>query len=136
MSTGWAYRTYREQFGATYANPDENMGDRRSRFHSDTAIAAIAMRDVRQIAESLRNDLERVVLPAYPKVAELRDVLTQAGSLGAMMSGSGPTVFALAESREQARQIRETAAEAMDDPDLDFWVAKCITTGIQVADRE
>lgn len=43
----------------------------------------------------LRNDLEAVTCARHPEVAEIRQRLLLAGALGAMMSGSGPTVFGL-----------------------------------------
>jgi 4-diphosphocytidyl-2-C-methyl-D-erythritol kinase len=42
---------------------------------------------------SAANDLEEVVLAAYPKVAELKQRLLSLGAQHALMSGSGATVF-------------------------------------------
>lgn len=41
----------------------------------------------------LRNDLEAVTSARYPEIAEIKGQLVRAGALGALMSGSGPTVF-------------------------------------------
>ena len=46
------------------------------------------------------NDLERVVIPRYPVLGRLKELLNRAGALGTLMSGSGPTVFGLFESPE------------------------------------
>jgi 4-diphosphocytidyl-2-C-methyl-D-erythritol kinase len=54
--------------------------------------------------------------------------------LGAMMSGSGPTVFALLETEEQALGLRDRVQATLDDPDLDLWVTQCSSTGIKVID--
>lgn len=43
----------------------------------------------------LHNDLEPVTLGGHPQVAEVKEALLEAGALGALMSGSGPTVFGL-----------------------------------------
>ena len=87
-----------------------------------------------EIAEKLHNDLERVVLPAYPQVLQLRELFaTQAGVLGTMISGSGPTVFALVESEEQAQAVKLQIRAAIPDQDLELFVARTITEGIQVA---
>ncbi len=48
----------------------------------------------------LENDLERVVIPRYPVLASIKKSLIEAGALGALMSGSGPTVFGLFNSLE------------------------------------
>ena len=59
-----------------------------------------------RIAASLYNGLEAPVRAAYPQIEQMRAALVAAGALGAVMSGSGPTVFGIARSGEQARQIR------------------------------
>jgi len=41
----------------------------------------------------LVNDLETVVLPQYPELTLIKERLVSAGAVGALMSGSGPTVF-------------------------------------------
>jgi 4-diphosphocytidyl-2-C-methyl-D-erythritol kinase len=53
---------------------------------------------------SLCNVLESVTLRAFPQVTELKSVLLKAGA-PALMSGSGPTVFALAEDENAARRL-------------------------------
>ncbi|MEW6261944.1 MAG: 4-(cytidine 5'-diphospho)-2-C-methyl-D-erythritol kinase [Thermodesulfobacteriota bacterium] len=47
------------------------------------------------IDRDLRNDLEAVVLPRFPELGRIKARLIQAGAAGALMSGSGPTVFGL-----------------------------------------
>ena len=64
----------------------------------------------------------------------LRDTLAAPGAdggvLGAMMSGSGPTVFAAVESEAVAQQLRGETARAIPDRDLELWVTRTIPTGI------
>jgi len=45
--------------------------------------------------EDMHNDLEPVTVKHYPVVGEIKKSLLEAGADGAMMSGSGPTVFGL-----------------------------------------
>jgi 4-diphosphocytidyl-2-C-methyl-D-erythritol kinase len=45
------------------------------------------------ISRSLRNDLERVVSSKYPQIEAMKRILCSAGASGALMTGSGPTVF-------------------------------------------
>lgn len=52
----------------------------------------------------LHNDLEQVTLRDYPVVAEIRRRMLDLGAEGALMSGSGPTVFGVFREREVARQ--------------------------------
>lgn len=133
VSTGWAYQTYRQQFGSTYISGAEGLGERRQRFHSGPIVGAIARRDSAEIGKLLHNDLEKVVLPAYPQVAQLRQALEEAGTLGAMMSGSGPTVFALVDNQERGTDAIERVKATLDSSDLDFYLAKFAPAGIRVA---
>ncbi len=133
ISTAWAYGTYREKFGHTYVSEPEELQERRQRFHSGPMISAIAHRDGQKIGQLLHNDLEKVALPAYPQVAQLRSAFKNTDILGVMMSGSGPTVFALAESPEKAQQASTTVKNTLNHPpDLDFWFAQLIPSGIQI----
>lgn len=71
---------------------------------------ALAGRRPERVAASLYNALGLAAREAYPQIGQMEAALTAAGALGAMMSGSGPTVFGVARSWEQARQIRRRVA--------------------------
>jgi 4-diphosphocytidyl-2-C-methyl-D-erythritol kinase len=73
-------------------------------------IEALRMRSVARVAAALANSLEAVVAPIAPAVAQMKAALLAAGALGAIMSGSGPTVFGIARSLDHARQIRRRVA--------------------------
>ncbi|WP_193196215.1 4-(cytidine 5'-diphospho)-2-C-methyl-D-erythritol kinase [Nostoc sp. MG11] len=133
VSTAWAYKTYRQQFGNSYIRDTESLTARAHAVHSGEIVKAILNKDAKEIAQKLHNDLERVVLPAYPQVLQLREVFaTQEGVLGTMMSGSGPTVFALVESEQQAKAVKLHLQEAIPDEDLELFVTCMTTHGIQV----
>ena len=68
--------------------------------------AALRTRRPARIAASLYNALEAAVVPMRPEIRRIEAALLAAGALGAMMSGSGPTVFGVARSFDHARQIR------------------------------
>jgi 4-diphosphocytidyl-2-C-methyl-D-erythritol kinase len=136
VSTPWAYGAYREMFGAEYANEPITFKERSHRVHSGALVRAIVDRDPVKIGELLYNDLEKVVLPVYPLVAGLRSEFDRHPNLGTMMSGSGPTVFSLATSREQAEAIHHQVRAAITDPDLELFVAQFCDRGIQLANGE
>jgi len=69
-------------------------------------------RQAARVAASLYNGLEAAVAPHHPEIGRIKAALLAAGALGAAMSGSGPTVFGVARSFEQARQIRARVARA------------------------
>jgi 4-diphosphocytidyl-2-C-methyl-D-erythritol kinase len=50
------------------------------------------------------NDLEQAVLPAYPRIAQIKNTLLQCGAEGAVMSGSGSAVFGVFQWRAIAEQ--------------------------------
>lgn len=133
ISTPWAYKTYRTQFGDTYVRGAEDLQSRHQRVHSGEMVSAIMQRDSGKIGQLLHNDLEKVALPEYPEVLKLREAFASQNVLGTMMSGSGPTVFALTESERQALEVAETVRKQLANPDLDFWTAKLSSTGITLA---
>lgn len=57
---------------------------------------------VNDICTLLSNDLEAVTIPAFPVIAEIKSRMMQLGAVGSMMSGSGPTVFGIFRSKDQA----------------------------------
>jgi 4-diphosphocytidyl-2-C-methyl-D-erythritol kinase len=57
----------------------------------------------RGLAGLLHNDLEQVTVARYPVIADIKRRLVAAGALGALMSGSGPTVFGLFADETSAR---------------------------------
>src|SRR5262249_57333321 len=74
--------------------------------HCRAVIGALRTRRPARVAATLYNGLEGAVVPGHPEIARMRAALLAAGALGAVMSGSGPTVFGVARSFEHARQIR------------------------------
>lgn len=137
VSTPWAYQAYRKEFQHTYLplNDAASLQERRSRVHSGPMLKAISAQDSAAIGHHLHNDLEKVVLPAHPKVTQLKALMTKAtaevGGLGTLMSGSGPTVFSLTESVEQAQAIAQTIRTQTNDPDLQINVAPFTDHGIE-----
>lgn len=128
VETPWAYGAYRERFKSTYASDEPDLAKRRDRVHAGPMLQAINRQDIYQVAQHLRNDLEQVVLPTHRLVQDLRyQMSNQPEVLAAMMSGSGPTVFALCENRAAALNL----AEIIQSPDLEVWVCELIGHGIR-----
>ena len=132
VSTPWAYKTYRQQFREKYISDSTIIQSRTAKVHSGPLVQAIIAKDGAAIGKLLHNDLEKVVLPTHEKVERVRAAFANAGVLGTMMSGSGPTVFALCESEVQAEEVKARTKELINDHDLDFWVTKFASTGIEI----
>jgi len=73
---------------------------------TERMLDALKKRSVVRMAGALTNHLEHWVEPVMPVIGRMKAALFAAGALGAAMSGSGPTVFGLARSLDQARQIQ------------------------------
>ncbi len=68
----------------------------------------------------LRNDLEAVTKRAFPQLGDIQRALQEAGALGTLMSGSGPTVFGVFPDREAAAKAAECLAAHQQ-----WWVCAC-----------
>jgi 4-diphosphocytidyl-2-C-methyl-D-erythritol kinase len=132
VSTPWAYKTYRENFGSSYIQDRESLESRAAAVHSASIVKAVLDKDAKKIADNMHNDLEKVVLPEYPLVLQLREEFAKNDVLGTMMSGSGPSVFAICESQQKAEFVKQNIREAITDEDLELFVTKSSTRGIQV----
>ncbi len=83
VSTAWVYAGLRPPF----LSPD------------DTLLARLVQEPP---SAWLHNDLEAVTLTRYPELADLKQALWQEGAAGALMSGSGPTIFGLFTDKDTA----------------------------------
>lgn len=72
---------------------------------------ALAEADFDGVCRRLANALESVTLARYPLVAALKARFRALNAPGCLMSGSGPTVFALARDREAARALAAGVAD-------------------------
>ncbi len=61
----------------------------------DGLVEAIRQGDLCRAASLMGNTLERVTIPAHPEIAAIKRMMLETGAAGAIMSGSGPTVFGL-----------------------------------------
>lgn len=69
----------------------------------DVLVEALRKGDLREVAGNMGNVLEPVMTSEYPVIADIRDTMLETGALGAMMSGSGPSVFGIYDSRRMAK---------------------------------
>lgn len=132
VSTPWAYQTYRAEYGDTYLPDAQGWQARQSQVRSGDMVAAVAQRQGSALGQHLYNDFEKVVLPAHPKTAALKAVMADLGGLGTLMSGSGPSVFTLAESEAAAAALAAALKGALPDPDLGVWTARFVAGGVQL----
>lgn len=73
----------------------------------DGIIEGIRKQDIHQIAGKLGNVLETVTVRDYPVIQSIKDTMLEHGAIGALMSGSGPTVFGLFDDKKAAEKAYE-----------------------------
>lgn len=73
-------------------------------------IHALEQKDLNALCERLGNVLELVTAKEYPVIGQIEDILLKEGARAALMSGSGPSVFGIFDTKEQA----QTACSALE----------------------
>lgn len=99
VSTAWAYQNYRPS--AVERRPN-----------IDTMLACLRHADFAGVCGAVGNVLESVTISAYPEIGIIKQRLKQLGAPAVLMSGSGPTVFALCHDDRQAATIATAMAES------------------------
>jgi 4-diphosphocytidyl-2-C-methyl-D-erythritol kinase len=74
----------------------------------DAVLQALRTGDAEALGAALHNDLEVAAFHLLPELVAKREAMLAAGALGAIVSGSGPTLVALAASAQDA--VRMAAA--------------------------
>lgn len=72
------------------------------------------------LCDILVNDLEEVTLAAYPQLVDVKRVLAEAGAVGALMSGSGPSIFGVFADGDSATRAARNLADRGQG-----WVKAC-----------
>jgi 4-diphosphocytidyl-2-C-methyl-D-erythritol kinase len=93
-------------------------------------MQALRAGDAPALGAALHNDLQNAALSLRPRLAQVLQIARDAGALGAIVSGSGPTVAAVASSRRHARAIAAlwTAEDVVDH----VWTATGPAPGARV----
>ena len=96
VSTPEAYRTL-DRIYNNFSSPQD---------HSPADITplceAVKSGDVYAVCKNLYNIFEAPILSARPVAARLKSTMLECGALGAMMSGSGPSVFGIFTDKDAA----------------------------------
>lgn len=70
----------------------------------DAMIEAVKEKNLELLTSRMGNVLELVTIPSHPVIGAIKTCMLEAGALGAMMSGSGPTVFGIFDTQAKARK--------------------------------
>jgi 4-diphosphocytidyl-2-C-methyl-D-erythritol kinase len=125
ISTPWIYKQY-----------DLNAASAEERHLNYTQACQRALKtgNVREISLTLHNAFEPVCFEHHKPVRELRDAMVNAGCLTAVITGSGPTLFGLVESANDAEQVCRLLAKDpirnSQEHAFDCWVVSSAANGL------
>ncbi|WP_291632721.1 4-(cytidine 5'-diphospho)-2-C-methyl-D-erythritol kinase [Clostridium sp.] len=71
---------------------------------TETLIKAIEQDKLKDVCSGMKNLLENVTLRKYPALKRIKEDMLKMGAMGAMMSGSGPTIFAFFDDMLKAQR--------------------------------
>lgn len=84
-----------------------DLSKARSHPNTDVLIKAIEENDLTLVANNMKNLLENVTLRKHKILISIKEEMKNSGSIGTMMSGSGPTVFAFFDDMLKAQKCFE-----------------------------
>lgn len=97
-------------FGISTKDAYKKYDDLKSCEHPDMdkMLEALDRQDLREVVESLGNVLETVAVDEYTVINEIKSEMMTFGAMGAVMTGSGPTVFGIFDDEKKARAAKES----------------------------
>jgi 4-diphosphocytidyl-2-C-methyl-D-erythritol kinase len=104
VSTPQAYR----DLDALYGDFAQQCKESEQRL--ERVLSALQSGDVAQLASTMYNIFESAVLPVHDVAGEIKQCMLSGGAIGAMMSGSGPSIVGIFDSEDKARAVRDTIA--------------------------
>ena len=105
ISTPWAYGALDAKFG------DFGEQGRESEQRLARVTDAMEQGDLAKMADAMYNIFESVVLPVHEVARETKRIMLQGGAVGAMMSGSGPSIVGIFADQNAACAVRDRIAQ-------------------------
>lgn len=99
ISTPWAYRALDEAYG-DFAGQREQSEPRLA-----CILDAMQRNDLQGMTSAMYNVFESVVLPVHDVARTLKQEMLAGGAIGALMSGSGPSVVGVFDCESTAAQV-------------------------------
>lgn len=91
--------------------------------------SAILRRDLQGVASAMFNAFEGAILPQLPMIDDLKRALATSGVMGALLSGSGSTMFGLVSSYPEAQAVRN----AVSGRGAEVRIARSVEHGVIVS---
>ena len=92
-------------------------------------IKLLEENNVRQLSREMYNVLEEVTKEKYPVIEEIEKIMMDNNALGSMMSGSGPTVFGIYDTREEAEKCKDILLKKFKQ----VYVVKSHKEGVEIS---
>ncbi|MGI8775723.1 MAG: 4-(cytidine 5'-diphospho)-2-C-methyl-D-erythritol kinase [Actinomycetota bacterium] len=89
-------------------------------------ILAIGASDVEGVGALLHNDLEDAAFALKPELVAKKQAMLDAGAAGALLSGSGPTIFGIARDEAAARAVAARVQGEFDRVEVVHSAAECV----------
>ena len=129
VSTPFAYKTYREQYGDSYLEDDRAFEIKRNMIRSiDWSDKYLLENRV-----EIQNDLQKSVRPMTPEVEKSLQILSRLPNSGLVaMSGSGPSCFALFQNYDKANKVLNEHAIEFERAGLSAWACSMMPNGVHL----
>ena len=123
VSTAWAYGALDQPSFRPREEDKRELELTNDEYH---VIIRNLLKMPMEVCHLLENDLERVTVSKFPVIREIKQSLMDAGAIGALMSGSGPSVFGMFESGAGALRAKSvlgttTSAQVFVVKEIDSW---------------
>lgn len=146
ISTPWAYKSWDE--ATDLLSLSEKLQDRGINEGDPSGYIVNQLRrgDLRAALKAFGNDFEQVIFPHYQQLKDIKQTFLKQGALTCHMTGSGPTIYAVAASAEDAEALKKRFKEeycksegvvcaTKYDP-IELWTTSTIGGGARVCRKE
>lgn len=143
IATPWAFKKYdqfEDKFSLSEKLKDRGITDDATGFACQNLLAG----DQEKAITAFGNDFEQAVFPDYRELKGIKQRFMNLGARVCHMTGSGPTIYAIARDNEHAVQLKEAFEEsvlkettiscaAKSDP-VDLFVVQTLEHGVKILD--
>ena len=114
LATPWVYQSFDEKLvQQEILSLAEKLNDRGiAALPCDYALSNLASGNLKEALRAFGNDFEQVVFPHYQQLKDIKQRFLACGALACHMTGSGPTIYAVAESAAHAAELMQKYKES------------------------
>ena len=129
VSTPFAYKKYKEQYGDNYLKSKKDFEIKRNIIRSDDWSDQSLLNKRKEI----KNDLQKIVRPLTPEVEKSLNILSHLPDARLVsMSGSGPSCFALFQNYDQANKVLKKHVNEFERAGLSAWACSMMSSGVEL----